>query len=259
MVVPPFNTCTHALFSTCAVPVPERAGGQQHPHLVSRQQTGRLTEQAQRRLYAIAELNDLGSGHLLAEKDMEIRGVGNLLGPEQHGHVSAVSLEVYTEMLAEEIAKLKGEQRKEQVPQVAVDLDLDARLSPTYIQDDAVRINYYGRLAETINLAEVSHVAREMREAYGPFPAEVKAFVDLARLRLLAGAKGVVTIKEHMTDVQLSFDTALETLDYDAKRMKSLPFSVEPTTYPPGFSIKKRGLKAADIPGAIMELLYQVG
>ena len=220
---------------------------------------GRLTEQAQRRLYAIAELNDLGSGHLLAEKDMEIRGVGNLLGPEQHGHVSAVSLEVYTEMLAEEIAKLKGEQRKEQVPQVTVDLDLDARLSPTYIQDDAVRINYYGRLAETINLAEVSHVAREMREAYGPFPAEVKAFVDLARLRLLAGAKGVATIKEHMTDVQLSFDTALETLDYDAKRMKSLPFSVEPTTYPPGFSIKKRGLKAADIPGAIMELLYLVG
>src|SRR5690606_23179837 len=58
---------------------------------------GRLTEQAQRRLYAIAELNDLGSGHLLAEKDMEIRGVGNLLGPEQHGNISAVSLEVYTE------------------------------------------------------------------------------------------------------------------------------------------------------------------
>ncbi len=220
---------------------------------------GRLTEQAQRRLYAIAELNDLGSGHLLAEKDMEIRGVGNLLGPEQHGHVSAVSLEVYTEMLAEEIAKLKGEQRAAEVPQVTVDLDLDARLSPTYIQDDAVRINFYGRLAETISLAEVSHIAREMREAYGPFSPEVKAFVDLARLRLLAGAKGVATIKEHMTDVQLSFDSALETLDYDAKRMKGLAFSVEPTTYPPGFSIKKRGLKAADIPGAIMELLYLVG
>ncbi len=220
---------------------------------------GRLTEQAQRRLYAIAELNDLGSGHLLAEKDMEIRGVGNLLGPEQHGNISAVSLEVYTEMLAEEIAKLKGEQRAKEVPQVTVDLDLDARLSPTYIQDDAVRINYYGRLAETSSLAEVSQVAREMREAFGPFPPEVKAFVDLARLRLLAGGKGVATIKEHMTDVQLSFETAFETIDYDAKRMKGLAFSVEPTTYPPGFSIKKRGLKAADLPGAVMELLYLVG
>ena len=69
---------------------------------------GKLTEQAQKRLFAIAELNDLGSGHLLAEKDMEIRGVGNLLGAEQHGHISAVSLEVYTEMLTEEVAKLKG-------------------------------------------------------------------------------------------------------------------------------------------------------
>ena len=170
--------------------------------------------------------------------------------------MSAVSLEVYTEMLAEEIAKLKGEQRKEQVPQVTVDLGVDARLSPTYIQDDDVRINFYGRLAETINLAEVSHIAREMREAYGPFPPEVKAFVDLARLRLLASSKGVATIKEHMTDVQLSFDAALETLDYDAKRMKGLAFSGATTTRPA--SASKR-VEAADIPGAIMELLYLRG
>src|SRR5690606_40519905 len=128
-----------------------------------------------------------------------------------------------------------------------------AAVSPSYFREDGVRINDDGRLAETVNLAEVSHVAREMREAFGPFPPEVTAFVDLARLRLLAGAKGVATIKEHMTDVQLSFDSALEALDYDTKRMKGLSFSAEPTTYPPGFSIKKRGLKAADIPGAIME------
>lgn len=154
---------------------------------------GRLTEQAQRRLYAIAELNDLGAGHLLAEKDMEIRGIGNLLGPEQHGHISSVSLEVYTEMLAEEIAKLKGEQRAKETPQVTIDLSIDARLSPGYIQDDELRINYYGRLAETDSLAEVSRIAKELREAYGPFPSEVKAFIDLTRLRLLAGAKGVAT------------------------------------------------------------------
>src|SRR5690606_18865533 len=176
---------------------------------------GRLTEDAQRRLYAIAELNDLGSGHLLAEKDMEIRGVGNLLGPEQHGQISAVSLAVYTEMLAEEIAKLKGEQKAEERPAVAVDLGLDARLTPVYIQDDEARIAYYGRLAETASLAEVGRIAKEMREAYGPLPAEVKAFVDLVRLRLLAGAKGVVSIREHMTDIELAF--ASETIDYDRR------------------------------------------
>jgi len=220
---------------------------------------GRLTEQAQRRLYAIAELNDLGSGHLLAEKDMEIRGVGNLLGPEQHGHISAVSLEVYTEMLAEEIAKLKGEQAAAERAAVTIDLNVDARLSPTYVQDDDVRINYYGRFSETDSLAEVGRVAKELREAYGPFPPEVKAFVELTRLRLLAGAKGVATVKEHMTDVQLSFVGDLDSLDFDARALKALPFQVEATRYPPGFSVKKRGLKAADLPSAVMDVLYTVG
>jgi len=220
---------------------------------------GKLTDQAQRRLYAIAELNDLGAGHLLAEKDMEIRGVGNLLGPEQHGHIAAVSIEVYTELLAEEIAKLKGVSAREEVPPVSIDLNLDARLSPGYIADDDVRINYYGRFSETTGLAEVSRAAKEMREAYGPFPAEVKAFVELVRLRLLAGSKGVVTIKEHMTDVQLSFADGLDDIDFDNRKLKQLPFSVEATRYPPGFSIKKRGLKAEALPGAVQDVLYLVG
>lgn len=218
---------------------------------------GRLTEDAQRRLYAIAELNDLGSGHLLAEKDMEIRGVGNLLGPEQHGQISAVSLAVYTEMLAEEIAKLKGEQQQEERPAVSVDLALDARLSPTYIQDDDVRIAFYGRLAETASLAEVGRIARELREQFGPLPPEVKAFVDLVRLRLLAGAKGVVTVKEHMTDIEVAFSG--DSVDYDARLIRELPWTVEAIRYPPGFSIKKRGLKAQDYIDAISRVLYACG
>jgi len=218
---------------------------------------GRLTEQAQRRLYAIAELNDLGSGHLLAEKDMEIRGVGNLLGPEQHGHISAVSLEVYTEMLAEEISKLKGEAAKDVHKAVAIDLSLDARLSPSYVADDDARIAFYGRLSETDSLAEVGRIQREMRERYGPLPPEVQAFTELVKLRLLAAQKGVATITEHMTDVQLSFEQ--ESLDYDARKLKALPFTAEATRYPPGFSIKKRGLKAGELLGAINDVLYLCG
>ena len=194
---------------------------------------GRLTEQAQRRLYALAELNDLGSGHLLAEKDMEIRGVGNLLGPEQHGQISAVSLEVYTEMLAEEIAKLKGEAAREARKAVAIDLSLDARLSSSYIADDDARIAYYGKLSETDSLAEVARIQRDMRERYGPLPAEVKVFTELVKLRLLAAQKGVATITEHMTDVQLTFEH--ERLDYDARKLKALPFTAEATRYPPRF------------------------
>ena len=220
---------------------------------------GRLTEQAQRRLYAIAELNDLGSGHLLAEKDMEIRGVGNLLGPEQHGHVSAVSLEVYTELLAEEVAKLKGEEAASVRPAVAIDLNVDARLAPEYLPDDDERIAYYGRFAEADGLAAVSRIARELRERHGPFPPEIAAFVELVKLRLLAEEKGVASIQEHMTDVQISFHAAFDDLDYDPRSLRDLPFPVEATRYPPGFSVKKRGQKSADLPKALQRLLYTVG
>lgn len=218
---------------------------------------GRLTQQAQQRLYALAELNDLGSGHLLAEKDMEIRGVGNLLGPEQHGHISAVSIEVYTELLAEEIAKLKGEEEKDQREAVSIDLNLDARLSPAYIADDDERIAFYGKLAETGSLAELARIQKQLRERYGPMPLEVKNFTELAKLRILAASKGVVTITEHMSDVQLSF--AQESLDYDARRLKSLTFTAEATRYPPGFSIKKRGIKAENLIAAVMDVLYLCG
>ncbi|MBA2668697.1 MAG: transcription-repair coupling factor [Trueperaceae bacterium] len=216
---------------------------------------GKLTEQAQRRLYAIAELDDLGSGHRLAEKDMEIRGVGNLLGPEQHGQIAAVSLEVYTEMLAEEIAKLKGERAADGVPRVAIDLAVDARLSPGYVADDAARVGYYGRLAEAATLADLSNVTRELRERYGPFPSEVRAFIDLAKLRLLAAGRGVASITEHMTDVQISFHDAV--VDYDPRRIKELRFTVAATRYPPGFSIKKRGIgEGAQLLGAITDVLF---
>ncbi|MDZ7708157.1 MAG: transcription-repair coupling factor [Trueperaceae bacterium] len=220
---------------------------------------GRLTEQAQRRLYAIAELNDLGSGHLLAEKDMEIRGVGNLLGPEQHGHVSAVSLEVYTELLAEEVSKLKGEEKAEKRPAVSLDLNLDARLTPAYLPDDDERIAFYGRLAEAEGLAEVSRIARELRSARGPFPPEVKAFLELVKLRLLAEGKGVAAISEHMTDVQVTFRANFDELDYDPRKLRDLAFTAEATRYPPGFSVKKRGLASADVPQALQQLLYAVG
>src|SRR5690625_1525827 len=215
---------------------------------------GRLTEQAQRRLYAIAELNDLGSGHLLAEKDMEIRGVGNLLGPEQHGQIAAVSIEVYTEMLAEEIAKLKGQQLAEEKPQVAIDLNIDARLSPSYIGDDDRRIAFYGRLAEADNLAKVSRLAREMREEFGPFPDEVRAFVELAKLRLLAADRGVASIQEHMTDIEIAF--AVDSVDYVARKLRGRASSVEATRYPPGFKIRKRELSGRQVIEAISSVLY---
>lgn len=215
----------------------------------------RLTEGAERRLSAIADLSDLGSGHLLAEKDMEIRGVGNLLGPEQHGHIRAVSLEIYTELLSEAILKLKGE-KIEPEHHVTLDLQVSARLTPEYIPSPAARSRYYGRLSEAKRLAQVARIAGELRERYGEPPAEVENFLALTRLRLLAEAKGVVSITEDLTWLQLVFERW--PLDYDAKALRALPYRIELTQYPPGFRIAKKGLSQEQYSQAVSDLLYLV-
>lgn len=215
----------------------------------------RLTEAAERRLAAIADLSDLGSGHLLAEKDMEIRGVGNLLGPEQHGHIRAVSLEVYTELLAEAIQKLKG-QVKAPERHLTLDLSVSARLTPEYIPSADARSRYYGRLAEARNLPQLSRIMREIQERYGQAPKEVENFLALSRLRLLAENKGVVSITEDLSWLQLVFTRW--PLDYDARSFKELPWRSELTQYPPGFRLSKKGLSPDQYAEALTQVLYTV-
>ncbi|MGC8968141.1 MAG: transcription-repair coupling factor [Thermus sp.] len=213
----------------------------------------RLTEAAEKRLAAIADLSDLGSGHLLAERDMEIRGVGNLLGPEQHGHIRALSLEVYTELLEEAIRRLKGEVKEER-RHVTVDLALSARLPAEYVGSLEARSRYYSRFAEAKSLAELSRLVRELKERYGPLPEEAENFVNLTRLRLVAERKGVVSITESLTHLEVVFPR--HPLDYDARGLKSLPYRVELTQYPPGFRLEKKGLRPRDCPEALLEVLY---
>lgn len=214
----------------------------------------RLTEGAEKRLMAIADLSDLGSGHLLAEKDMEIRGVGNLLGPEQHGHIKALSLEVYTELLEEAIRTLKGEAPVEARPPLTLDLALSARLPEDYIPSLEARSRYYGRFAQVRGLAELSQLVRELKGRYGPLPEEAENFVALARLRLVAEKKGVRSVTESLTHLEVVFGHW--PLDYDARGLKRLPQRVEITQYPPGFRMGKKGLRPRDYPEALLEALY---
>ena len=222
----------------------------------------RMTENAQRRLWAIADLQDLGSGHLLAEKDMEIRGVGNILGEEQHGHVQAVSIDVYTELLAEAVAKLKGEKVEAPV-NVSIDLPINARLTPEYFSSDGpekaeeARIATYGKLSEARTLQAISRVERDLRKKYGPPTPEVQNFIDLAKLRLTAVAKRVLGIGETMTQLQITF--AYKSLDYDAAGLKKFPHKTEVQTFPPSVKLEKRGIKPDDYARMLIELLGYFG
>ncbi|MBB6016759.1 DEAD/DEAH box helicase [Deinococcus radiopugnans] len=217
----------------------------------------RMTENAQRRLWAIADLQDLGSGHLLAEKDMEIRGVGNILGEEQHGHVQAVSIDVYTEMLSEAVARLKGEKLQPPV-NISIDLPINARLTPEYFGgDDEARIATYGRLSDARTLQAISRVERDLRKKYGPPAPDVQNFIDLAKLRLTAAAKRVLSIGETMTELQVTF--AYKSLDYDAAGLKRFPHKTEVQTFPPSVKMEKRGIKVDDYARMLIELLGYFG
>ncbi len=217
----------------------------------------RMTETAQRRLWAIADLQDLGSGHLLAEKDMEIRGVGNILGEEQHGHVQAVSIDVYTEMLSEAVARLKGE--KIQAPvNISIDLPINARLTPEYFGgDDEARIATYGRLSDARTLQAISRVERDLRKKYGLPSPDVQNFIDLAKLRLTAAARRVLSIGETMTELQITF--AYKGLDYDAAGLKRFPHKTEVQTFPPSVKMEKRGIRVDDYARMLIELLGYFG
>ncbi|WP_291424074.1 DEAD/DEAH box helicase [Deinococcus sp.] len=223
----------------------------------------RMTENAQRRLWAIADLQDLGSGHLLAEKDMEIRGVGNILGEEQHGHVQAVSIDVYTELLAEAVARLKGEKLEAPV-NVSIDLPINARLAPEYFgagdgpeKAEEARIATYGKLSEARTLQALSRVERDLRKKYGPPSPEVQNFIDLAKLRLVATAKRVLSIGETITQLQITF--AYKSLDYDAAGLKKFPHKTEVVTFPPSVKLEKRGIKVDDYARMLIDLLGYFG
>lgn len=217
----------------------------------------RITEQAARRLWAISDLQDLGSGHLLAEKDMEIRGVGNILGEEQHGHVQAVSIDVYTELLAEAVAKLKGEPLSAP-PTVSIDLPVNARLDAEYFAgDEEARVSTYGKLSEARTLQALSRVERDLRKRYGPPSSEVQNFIDLAKLRLTAIAKRVLSISDSMTDLQITF--AYKSLDYDAAGLKKFPHKTEVVTFPLSVKVQKRGIKPDEYARTLIDVLGYFG
>ncbi len=146
-----------------------------------------LTEQAEKRLRALQEFTEFGSGFKLALRDLEIRGAGNLLGPEQHGHMAAVGFDLYHQMLEEAVRELKGEEAPESGAPVPVwEIYADSHLPDSYVGDARQKIEIYRRLALADDLKTVEELAEEVRDRFGPFPEPAVYLFDLARLRIRA-------------------------------------------------------------------------
>ena len=161
-----------------------------------------MTDGALQRLKVIRDFSELGSGLKVAMKDLEIRGAGNLLGPEQHGHVEAVGFELYCRMLADAVEELKGTTRP-RASEVTIDLPIRAFVAPEYVARASRRIELYRRLAEAGSGDEIDALAEETRDRYGPLPAEVENLFWVARLRLACMEAGVREVAREKGNVVL--------------------------------------------------------
>ena len=144
-----------------------------------------LSPEAKRRLRAIEEFTELGSGFKLALRDMEIRGAGNILGPEQHGFLYAVGFDMYCRLLDEAIRELKGEKVEKPI-EPEVEIRADAFIPDTYISEPAQKVAVYQRLAEAEKTLDVLDISEELRDRYGPLPPETVSLLEIVQIKILA-------------------------------------------------------------------------
>jgi len=163
-----------------------------------------LSEDAHRRLEAIGEATDLGSGFQLALRDLEIRGAGSILGEVQSGHINAVGFELYAELVAEAVSEMEGRPIEDTgPPEVRIDLPVDAHVPETYITDQELRLEAYRRLASATTHEEVDDVVAEWIDRFGELPEEAGSLISLARLRVEAIRVGLTEIVRLRNEVRM--------------------------------------------------------
>jgi transcription-repair coupling factor (superfamily II helicase) len=152
-----------------------------------------LSPVAKKRLAAIREFSDLGSGFRVAALDLEIRGAGNLLGGQQSGHIETLGFEMYMKLLEQTVRELKGEPLEDDL-RATVNLRVDLRIDPTYVPDMNQRLMLYRRVASAREPEEIERVLDEAADRYGPPPDSVRNLADYGLIRIMADRLGVDSI-----------------------------------------------------------------
>ncbi len=162
-----------------------------------------ITPAAAKRLRAIEQYSELGAGFQIAMRDLEIRGAGNILGPEQSGHIAAVGYELYCRLLETAVKRLKGE-TVEAWHRADVQLDVEAYLPARYVPTESQRISLYRQLQRAGGSDALEEIADEIADMYGPLPPEVRRLVDLEHVRVGAGRLGVRRIHREGPDLLMA-------------------------------------------------------
>jgi transcription-repair coupling factor (superfamily II helicase) len=164
---------------------------------------GHLDADARKRISAVRKFSSLGAGFGLAMRDLEIRGAGNLLGPQQSGHIAAVGFDLYCQLLRRTMARLKGEPAPA-VVDVPIRLDFislsagdaGAAVIPyAYIEDESLRLSAYRRVAASAELGEITRIRDELRDRFGPLPPETERLLLVAEIRIAAGERRIQSVE----------------------------------------------------------------
>jgi transcription-repair coupling factor (superfamily II helicase) len=168
-----------------------------------------LTENARKRLKALEQFSQLGSGFHLALRDLEIRGAGNILGVKQHGFIEEIGFDLYCRLLEEAVREIKGEPVKEEVP-VKINLDTDIYIPEDYISDTNQRVEIYQKISKTQSTEEINEIGAEIKDRFGKIPPEVGNLLEFAEIRLLATQKLLTQIIWKKDKLRIEFSPEKE-------------------------------------------------
>ena len=178
-----------------------------------------LTEVAEKRLKAIKEFTEFGSGFKIAMRDLEIRGAGSLMGEIQHGHMEQIGYDMYCELLNQVVKEIKGEEIIEEID-VQIDLDVTSYIPEEYISNSNSKIEIYQKIALCKNEDDLQNITDEIIDRYGQMPYEVENLLDIARIKSLAKEKYILKISQKRENIIFYFDNSKFNFDIVDKLMK---------------------------------------
>ena len=165
----------------------------------------KLSEIATKRLKAIQDYADMGSGFALATSDLEIRGSGDILGPEQSGHIATVGLELYMELLQDAIQELKGAEAEQKL-ETEILTNFSSFIPKEYIENSGLRLKYYKKLSQAKSKETIEDLVEEIQDQFGKPPVEFKNLTTILNARLFFARMGIKSVKVRENYIDLYFN-----------------------------------------------------
>ncbi|OOM82056.1 transcription-repair-coupling factor [Clostridium puniceum] len=218
-----------------------------------------LTEIAEKRLKALKDFTELGSGFKIAMRDLEIRGAGNMMGSSQHGHMASIGYDLYCRMLEDTVKLLKGEIEKEPI-ETTLDIKVDAFISERYIEDEIQKIEVYKKIAVIEGLDDYNDIREELEDRYSKIPEPVYNLMDIAYIKSQAKSIFIEEIKETPKEIIFKFAEGesgykkiFKTLMEKHKKSVALRFGTNPY-----FAFKLKAIKKENKLEFLKEVLNDI-